>query len=92
MTPKVADLSFGFGCRGSISETNSCTVVVVIVVVIVAAFMSVAVRVDEFCVSFSLSSGEFHDQADADWIVIRGQLRGHNDTPIGQPTGRICCF
>jgi hypothetical protein len=24
-----------------------------------------------------------HDQADAEWIVIRGQLRGHNDTPFG---------
>jgi hypothetical protein len=29
---------------------------------------------------------EFHDQADAKWIVIKGQLRGHNDTPFGQPT------
>jgi hypothetical protein len=24
-----------------------------------------------------LMNGEFHDQADAKWIVIRGQLRGH---------------
>jgi hypothetical protein len=23
---------------------------------------------------------------DARWIVIRGQLRGHNDTPFGRPT------
>jgi hypothetical protein len=30
--------------------------------------------------------GEFHDQGDAKWIVIRGQLRGHNDTPFGRPT------
>jgi hypothetical protein len=30
--------------------------------------------------------GEFHDQGDAKWIVIRGKLRGHNDTPFGQPT------
>jgi hypothetical protein len=30
--------------------------------------------------------GEFHDQADAEWIVIRGLLRGHNDTPCGRPT------
>jgi hypothetical protein len=51
-------------------------------------------------------SGEFHDQGDAKWIVIRGQLRGHNDTPFGRPTlsrsisrpggwqpsGRIWCF
>jgi hypothetical protein len=26
--------------------------------------------------------GEFHDQADAKWIVSRGPLRGHNDTPL----------
>jgi ribosomal protein L21 len=30
--------------------------------------------------------GEFHDQGDVKWIVIRGQLRGHNDTPFGWPT------
>jgi hypothetical protein len=40
---------------------------------------------------------KFHDQGDADWIVIRGQLRGHNDTPCGRPTywplsGRIRSF
>ena len=29
---------------------------------------------------------EFHDQGDAKWIVIRGQLRGHNDTSFGRPT------
>jgi hypothetical protein len=29
-----------------------------------------------------LASGELHDQGDAKWIVIRGQLRGHNDTPV----------
>jgi hypothetical protein len=29
--------------------------------------------------------GEFHDQADAKWIVIRGQLRDRNDMPIGRP-------
>jgi hypothetical protein len=34
-----------------------------------------------------------HDQADAEWIVIRTQLRGHNDTPFerpasGRPSGR----
>jgi hypothetical protein len=27
-----------------------------------------------------------HDQADAEWIVIRGPVRGHDDTPFGQPT------
>jgi hypothetical protein len=26
------------------------------------------------------------DQGDAKWIVIRGQLRGDNDMPFGQPT------
>jgi hypothetical protein len=29
------------------------------------------------------AAGEFHDQADAKWI---GMLRGHNNTPCGQPT------
>jgi hypothetical protein len=28
---------------------------------------------------------KFHDQGDAKWIVIRGHLRGHNDTPCGRP-------
>jgi hypothetical protein len=32
--------------------------------------------------------GEFHDQEDAKWIVIRGQLRVHNDTPFGLATLR----
>jgi hypothetical protein len=31
------------------------------------------------------TAGESHDQADAEWIVIRTQLRGHNDTPFGRP-------
>jgi hypothetical protein len=30
--------------------------------------------------------GKFLDQADAKWIVIRGQLRGHNDSPLGWRT------
>jgi hypothetical protein len=30
--------------------------------------------------------GEFHDQGDAKWIVFRGQLWGHNDTPFGRLT------
>jgi hypothetical protein len=29
---------------------------------------------------------EFHDQGDSKWIVMRGQLRGHNHMPFGQPT------
>jgi hypothetical protein len=33
-----------------------------------------------------MNRGEIHDQGDAKWIVIRGQLRGHNDTPFGRPT------
>jgi hypothetical protein len=33
-----------------------------------------------------LKTGKFHDQADARWIEIRGQLRGHNDTPFGRST------
>jgi hypothetical protein len=32
------------------------------------------------------SDGKFHDQGDAKWIVIREQLRGHNNTPFGRPT------
>jgi primosomal protein N' len=32
------------------------------------------------------NEGKFHDQGDAKWIVIRGQLRGHNDTLCG-PAG-----
>jgi hypothetical protein len=30
--------------------------------------------------------GQFHDQVDAKWIVIRGQLRDRNDTPFGRPS------
>jgi hypothetical protein len=31
--------------------------------------------------------GKSIDQGDAKWIIIiRGQLRGHNDTPFGRPT------
>jgi hypothetical protein len=30
--------------------------------------------------------GEFLDKGDAKWIVIRGQLRGHNNMPFGWPT------
>jgi hypothetical protein len=33
-----------------------------------------------------LAVGKFHDLGDAKCIVIRGQLRGHNDTPFGRPT------
>jgi hypothetical protein len=29
--------------------------------------------------------GEFHDQGDTKWIVIRRSLWGHNDTPSGRP-------
>jgi hypothetical protein len=29
--------------------------------------------------------GTFHDQGDAKWIVIRRELRGHNNTPFGKP-------
>jgi hypothetical protein len=30
------------------------------------------------------ANGGFDNQADAEWIVIRTQLRGHNDTPFGR--------
>jgi hypothetical protein len=33
-----------------------------------------------------VSLGEFHDQGDAKWKVIRQPLRGHNDTPFRRPT------
>jgi hypothetical protein len=41
--------------------------------------------------SSNLYSGEFHDQGDAKWIVIRGQLRGHKDMPLGgqSPAGLL---
>jgi hypothetical protein len=29
--------------------------------------------------------GKFHDQGDTEWIVIRRQLRGHNDMQFGRP-------
>jgi hypothetical protein len=29
------------------------------------------------------AEGEFHDQGDAKWIVIRGQINIHNDIPFG---------
>jgi hypothetical protein len=35
------------------------------------------------------SPSESHDQADAEWIVIRTQVRGHNGTPpLGPPAAR----
>jgi hypothetical protein len=54
----------------------------------------------------SLTPGGSHDQADAEWIVIRTQLRGHNGTPFGRaapgrpsdrpgsgrPSGVFCMF
>jgi hypothetical protein len=39
-----------------------------------------------FLCSDFVVAGEFHDQGDAKWIVIRVPLRGHNDTPFGRPT------
>ena len=32
-----------------------------------------------------LPAGVFHDQGDTKWIVIKGQLRGYNDTVFGRP-------
>jgi hypothetical protein len=34
--------------------------------------------------------GEFLDQGDAKWIVIRRSLRGHNDMPCGRPPPGLC--
>jgi hypothetical protein len=37
----------------------------------------------------SCGQSEFHDQGDAEWIVIRRLLWGHNDMPAsGRPIGR----
>jgi hypothetical protein len=52
---------------------------------------------DSKVVDFGIRSGEFHDQGDAKWIVIRGKLRGHDDAPFGRPTpsrpiGRLGVF
>jgi hypothetical protein len=33
-----------------------------------------------------VEKGNFHDLGDTKWIVVRGQLRGHNNTPFRQPT------
>jgi hypothetical protein len=33
-----------------------------------------------------MMNGKFHGQGIAKWIVIRGQLRGHNDMPCRWPT------
>jgi hypothetical protein len=42
---------------------------------------------DEECKKFvTCFKGEFHDQGDAKWIVIKWQQRGHNNTPCGRPT------
>jgi hypothetical protein len=35
--------------------------------------------------SWPIVTGKSHDQADAEWIVIRTQLRGINNMPFGQP-------
>jgi hypothetical protein len=46
----------------------------------------------------SITLGGCHDETDADWLVIRGPLKGHKDTPFGWPTSgwpsseRIWCF
>jgi len=41
--------------------------------------------VETFPVTRTDCGGESHDQAVAEWIVIRTQLRGHNDMPYGRP-------
>jgi hypothetical protein len=53
----------------------------------------------KFCFIHTKEIGDFHDQADAKSIVIRGLLRGHNDMPCGWPIPggwlpirRIYCF
>jgi len=51
-----------------------------------AAVIDRAIAVDCYKRLEGKSLGEFHDQADAEWIVINGPLRGHNDTSCGRPT------
>jgi hypothetical protein len=34
--------------------------------------------------------GEFHDQGDVKWVAVRGQLRGHSDTPFGVGCPQRC--
>jgi hypothetical protein len=41
-------------------------------------------RADE--ASLVVQLGKSHDQADAEWIIIRWPLRGRNDTPCLRPT------
>jgi hypothetical protein len=43
----------------------------------------VVVRIDQWR---QKTWGDFHDQADAKWIVIWEPLRGHNDTSLRWPT------
>jgi hypothetical protein len=38
---------------------------------------------DEDVVVMKIAEGKFNDQGDAEWIVIRGQLRGQNDMLSG---------
>jgi hypothetical protein len=70
---------------------------IVALVVLPLAFVSTLANLAIICFSqsnqskrnvniFVVPKGEFHDQGDAKWIVIRGQLRGHNDAPFGRPT------
>jgi hypothetical protein len=41
-------------------------------------------------VSWTENKGEFHDQGDAKLIVIRGQLKGHNDMLAANP--QVACW
>jgi hypothetical protein len=43
-------------------------------------------KADGEIVFFIPVSGKLLDQGDAKWILIRGHLRGHNDTPFERPT------
>jgi hypothetical protein len=50
----------------------------------------VILKTEEITLSISSADektfmGEFHDQGDVKWTVIRGQLSGYNDTPCGLP-------
>jgi hypothetical protein len=45
----------------------------------------VLITTDIWARGIDVAQGQFRGLKDAKWIVIRGQLRGHNDAPCGRP-------
>jgi hypothetical protein len=50
------------------------------------ACMRLKMQILFFDYTITIIFGKFHDQGEAEWKVIRGQLRGHKDTPCRRPT------